>query len=58
MQATSTLEFRQPDLYRATPALKGTGAVEDEFSEGFRTWLLTVVQTDLLQKAWRGRDSG
>ncbi|HII79052.1 MAG TPA: hypothetical protein HA261_01235 [Methanosarcina sp.] len=36
MQAASTLAFRRPDLYRAASALKGTGAVEDALSEGFR----------------------
>jgi uncharacterized metal-binding protein len=36
MQAASTLAFRRPDLYRAAAALKGTSAVEDAFSEGFR----------------------
>lgn len=36
MQAASTLAFRRPDLYRAAAALKGTDAVEDALSEGFR----------------------
>lgn len=36
MQAASTLAFRSPALYRAASALKGTCAVEDALSEGFR----------------------
>lgn len=40
MQAASTLAFRRPDLYRAAAALKGTDAVEDALSEGFRVLVL------------------
>jgi uncharacterized metal-binding protein len=40
MQAASTLAFRRPDLYRAAAALKGTSAVEDALSEGFRVLVL------------------
>jgi uncharacterized metal-binding protein len=40
MQAASTLAFRRPDLYRAAAALKGTDAVEDALSEGFRVLAL------------------
>lgn len=36
MQAASTLAFRRPDIYRAALALKGTNAVEEALSEGFR----------------------
>ena len=40
MQSASTLAFRRPDLYRAAAAPKGTGAVEDALSEGFRVLVL------------------
>lgn len=40
MQAASTLAFRRPDLYRAAAALKGTDAVEEALSEGFRVLAL------------------
>jgi Uncharacterized conserved protein len=36
MQAASTLAFRRPDLYRATPAHKGIDEVEDAVSDGFK----------------------
>lgn len=40
MQAASTLAFRQPNMYRAVAALKGTESVEDALSEGFRVLVL------------------
>lgn len=40
MQAAATLAFRRPDMYRAAPAPKGTEAVEDALSEGFRVLTL------------------
>jgi len=40
MLAASTLAFRRPALYRAAAALKGTDAVEDALSEGFRILVL------------------